>query len=71
MTSTFDSEEHIALLKRARLGDVVGPPNGGWWSVVLDRTNLVGTFTYHDVDMGGVGTYGWVTNSSICTVNNY
>lgn len=50
--------------------DVYGTANGGYWTVSLNRTNLVVSLVYHDVDVPG-GTATWTWNPSQCVVNSY
>lgn len=50
--------------------DAAGPSDGGWWTIALDRTSLVVTITYHDVDVDG-GTDVWTEQPSQCVVNHY
>jgi len=50
--------------------DIVSPMDGGWWTIGLNRSTLVTTITYHDVDLTA-GTASWTMLPSQCVVNNY
>ena len=50
--------------------DVQGAANTGFWQIQLNRSTLVVTITYNDVDVVG-GTLSWVMTPDKCVVNNY
>jgi hypothetical protein len=50
--------------------DYAGTLNGGYWKMSLDRTTLVSTVEYNDVDVTS-GKLIWTKPASECVVNNY
>ena len=48
-------------------GDVSGNANSGWWQIALNRTTLVTSITYNDVDVSGSQDV-WTMPSSSCVV---
>lgn len=52
--------------------DIVAPTRHGFWNISLDRTSLVVSVVYTDVDVTG-GKMAWTLDSSlnICVVNAY
>jgi hypothetical protein len=50
--------------------DVSGTANGGYWKMALNRTTLVSSVEYNDLDVTN-GKLTWSKPASECTVNNY
>lgn len=50
--------------------DCIGPANGGYWEMYLNRVSLVSTLVYHDTDIQG-GSLTWTKSASDCIINNY
>jgi len=55
--------------------DVYGDPDGGYWTISLDRDTLETTVQYDDVDTSGLEatpvTFQWVMMSDSCILNSY
>ena len=55
--------------------DVYGDPDGGYWTISLDRDTLETTVQYDDVDTSGLEatpvTLQWVMMSDSCILNSY
>lgn len=50
--------------------DSAGPVNAGWWRISLNRTTLVVTIDYNDLDVTG-GKKTWTMTPDKCVVNKY
>jgi hypothetical protein len=50
--------------------DLLGSANSGYWSLSLNRSTLVTTIVYNDVDAQG-GTQTWTMDPSKCVANTY
>jgi hypothetical protein len=50
--------------------DEFAPADGGWWQLSLDRTTLVTSIVYNDVDVAG-GMVTWTMSPTACVVNRY
>jgi hypothetical protein len=51
--------------------DVYELADGGTWDISLDRTSLVATIEYHDVDLVSPGVLSWSWLPSQCVINSY
>lgn len=53
--------------------DAYLPIDGGWWSMSLDRSTLITSIVYHDVDITAPtpGIISWQLLSSACIVSTY
>jgi hypothetical protein len=50
--------------------DFASPANGGYWKLSLDRSSLVTTIEYNDINVAG-GKRSWTMVPSKCVVNTY
>ncbi len=50
--------------------DSYTPLDGGWWNIKLNRSTLITSIVYNDVDMVPATTT-WTMTSDKCVVNNY
>jgi Collagen triple helix repeat (20 copies) len=50
--------------------DEMPPTKGGWWQLSLDRTSLVTSIVYNDVDVPN-GRMTWTMDPNMCVVNKY
>jgi hypothetical protein len=52
--------------------DAQSPAKGGWWQLSLNRTTLVVTIEYTDVDLPDVGDKrSWIMTPDKCVANMY
>lgn len=51
--------------------DYYGSLNGGYWSVSLNRSNMVTSIVYTDTSLGGQSPVNMTFTSSACTVANF
>ena len=50
--------------------DAYAPVDGGWWELGLDRSTLVVSIVYHDVDLAG-GQMTWTMTPDKCIKTTY
>jgi hypothetical protein len=50
--------------------DAYAPVDGGWWTLTLDRSTLVVSIVYHDVDVAG-GQLIWTLTPDKCIKTTY
>lgn len=50
--------------------DQAAPVNGGWWRIEMNRSTLVVTITYNDVDVSG-GSDSWTMLPAACITNTF
>ena len=70
--SAFYSPQQTGALTAAVLVDfdLLGPANGGFWRVELDRSTLVTSVVYTDGDAAG-GKLNWSMPANKCVLNKY
>lgn len=67
----YSSQQKGALTAAVSMrNDAEGSNNYGWWAMELDRTTLVLTATYSDIDAPG-GKRVWTMTPDKCVVNDY
>ncbi len=70
-TRFFSSQQNGATTASVLFNDdFVAPYNGGFWSIELNRTNLVTTINYIDSDAIGGGST-WTMDPVACVKNEY